>query len=357
MNYGLQRFESVGSLLLLSTTLTSLSLHARNLQPELNRSENPHMDASWLSNKLKDRVLNLRLLSLNGFCACGDQEQSRWRELVRWETLENAVFTCPSFLACAPHRLLRLKTVRLAIGMWSRCVEHTSTIGISRCFSVPDQGSVRDVLCSLPPLRELYVKNAIIDDSVMAQHRSLNRLELVGDLVFSGERESFFASSILVSIQNHCKHLKSVAFRLHHDELLPCLEYIAHHRPPVSHLTLDFGVPRIDPNEEEDRSVSDDLSACMEIFRKTTSFQTSLPPKSNPVKFNLTVSVCVPLSKEERTIVWVIAERNYSLETIMQGDELYAIVVPAILDQDVLHIQQANISHCKKCRICSSTRP
>jgi hypothetical protein len=197
-----------------------------------------------------------------------------------------------------------------------------------------------DILRTLPPVRVLYLKNVPIDDSILAQQRDLEWLEVVRDLIYGEETESFFAGGILESTQNHCKHLKSLRFRLQPHELLPCLVYISHHQPTVLHLTLDIGIPRNDPNWEWNRASSEDLDACLKIFQTMASFQISLQRESQALKVKIGLSVCTSLPANRRSIAWVLADRQYSMETKLQGDELYAIAVPAALNPDVLNAQQ-----------------
>ncbi|KAF2664972.1 hypothetical protein BT63DRAFT_428923 [Microthyrium microscopicum] len=355
-SYDLEGFNNLGRLLALSVQLSSLELKVTI--PGVLRSERskwPTWYAGWLSESLLGHVLNLRTIRLDGLCACDDNEVRRWGQILHWETLENASFTCPAFLTCAPSRLIRLHTVRLNIdrpqsGNGWDSVEYHIGLRQNHCSSAPSGDRVRDVLLSLPPLRELCLKNAGVDDSILRRQPKLVHLDLINDLVPGEVTESPFDMSIFRSMHKHCKRLRSLSLRLHLDQLFPCLTYIARHGLSVSHLILDLGIPRNNPNYFEERPHREDLSTCLTIFQCVSSFTVRTYSNCLLSNLNIGLSVCLPMDMSYSTeqALWVLAEREYRLDVKYQDGKSHAVFVPVPIESSISQMQEASGSVYKR---------
>lgn len=344
----MREFEVIARLLAKSIRLRDLSL-ATILHPNLERSH-PNTNFGWLYDALgvKDRILKLRSLRLLYFCACKEADQLRWRNIVHWETLETAEFTCPFFLTCALGRPLRLKSLTLNLDAKVDSVEQVLNFRNNLCSSILDESTLKGLLRSIPNLHELYLKNGTfsIDQSVLTHHKELRRLELVKDLNLLKETESSFGSGIFSSIQTHCGYLESLRIHLLPDEVLPCLNHIVNYGSPSPNLTMDFGVPTDDPDIEESRSPNGDADSCLEIFRNIINFTATMAPENKPLDCNLTVSVCVSLPGERRTTIWAILERQFRIATVIGGNSLRIIVHCISQDSSISGEREAAEIYC-----------
>lgn len=163
----------------------------------------------WLSSPLPG-PLNLRQLTLNNFCVCQPSTWDKWKDLVAWENLKEATFTCPSVICKAGSRLRGLNKLQITAYNPSQAVD----LSQSHSDKISIQGMLQVLGAELKELRFCGLAEAFDPDCV-SHLRSLRTL-LLRRLVFPGERQhtlQILTKALSLTETNH-PHLKEITVQL-----------------------------------------------------------------------------------------------------------------------------------------------
>jgi hypothetical protein len=166
--------------------------------------------------------LNLRQLTLNNFCVCSLKGWDAWKDLVVWENLQEAGFTCPSVLLQAGSRLHGLRKLEISCYNWQQDLDSSWFVRyippIDPRERHSDKISIQAMLRILGPgLRELRFSGLIeaFEPDCVSHIQSLRRLWLVTLKYPKGREQALqtLAANLSLSKVNH-PQLKEVTVQL-----------------------------------------------------------------------------------------------------------------------------------------------